>query len=117
MAVSQVVDVTADFNDGSEAILDIGGFDFAVVQLVTPSGTVNFLHSNDAGAVTGVSDGSAASAINFVAVTGTVMSTGAGATSLAASNLIKFTGIGRFLQIKGSAVTAVKVLVRLYKSF
>lgn len=117
MSISLMLDVTADFNDGNSATLDIGGYDFAVVHLVSPSGTVNFLHSNDSGDITGVSDGNAVSATNFIAVSGIVMSTGAAATSLAASNLIKFTGIGRFLQFSGSGVTVTKALVRLYKYF
>ena len=115
MAVQQILDVTADFNDGGAATLDIGGWDFAVVQLVTPVGTTSFLTSNDAGAIQSVSDGNATSADNFVAVTGTVLATGSGATTLAAAGLIKFTGIGQFLRISGTS--AAKVLVRLYKSF
>lgn len=115
MAVSQLLDITADFNIGSLAILDIGGYDSVVVQVITPTGTVNFLTTNDGGAVQGVSDGSATTATNFVAVFGTNLATGVGGTSLAATGHMKFTGIGQYLQISGTAVTAAKVLVRLYK--
>lgn len=115
MAVQQILDVTADFNADGVVNLDIGGWDFAVVQLVTPVGTTSFFTSNDAGAVQGVSDGNPTSATNFVAVTGTVLATGSGATTLAGAGLIKFTGVGQFLQISGTS--AAKVLVRLYKAF
>ncbi len=101
MAVSQILDITDDFNSGSLAIIDIGGWDFAVAQFVGTSGTINFLHSNDAGALTGISDGSAASAINFIACFGINMATGVGATSTNAATLFKFTGVGKFFRARG----------------
>lgn len=115
MAVQQIIDRTADFNSGSLCIMDIGGWDFAVVQFVGTSGTINFLHSNDSGDLTGISDGSEASAVNFVSVTGTNLATNTGATSIAAAALIKFTGIGRYLQLSGSGASVTKLLIRLYK--
>jgi hypothetical protein len=115
MSVQIVLDVTDDFNADSDVKLDTGGFDYAIVQLVSPSGTVNFLHTNDSGAIEGVSDGSAVSATNFVAVQGTNLAAGTAVTSLAASGLVRFGYIGRFLQLSGTSVTATKVLVRLYK--
>jgi hypothetical protein len=115
MSVQIVLDITDDFNVDSEAQLDTGGFDYAIVQLVNPSGTVNFKHSNDAGAIQGVSDGSAVSATNFIALQGTNLATGTGVTSLAASGLVRFSYYGQFLQLSGTSVTATKVLVRLYK--
>ena len=117
MAVQQIIDITDDLNTGSSATLDIGGWDFVVVHLVTPTGPVNFLTSNDGGGVSGVSDGNAVSATNFVAVTGTVLATGASATLLSASGLIKFSGIGQFLRISGTAIAVTKAFIRYYKSF
>ncbi len=115
MAVSQILDVTADFNSGSLAIIDVGGWDYAVAQFVGTSGTINFLHSNDSGDLTGISDGSAASAVNFVTVSGTNLATGSGATSIAAAALFRFQGIGRYLEFQGSGSSVTKLLVRLYK--
>lgn len=115
MAVQQVIDVTDDFNADSASVTDIGGFDFAVVQLVSPTGTVNFTHTNDSGDVAGVSDGNYVSAANFITVTGTNLATNTGVTSLATGGLVKFDGIGRYLKLSGSSVTATKVLIRLYK--
>lgn len=115
MAIQQIEDVTNDFNDGGSSTLDIGGWDFVVVQLVAPVGTTSFFTSNDSGAVQGVSDGNATSADNFIAVSGTNLATAAGATTLAAAGLIKFTGVGRYLRITGTS--AGKVIIRMYKSF
>jgi len=83
MAVQQVLDITADLNDNTICQLDIGGWDFAVVQLATVVGTWSFFTTIDSGDITGVSDGSATSATNFIAVQGTNLATGSGVTSLA----------------------------------
>lgn len=116
MAQQQVIDVTTDVNNNDLCTIDIGGWDFAVVQLVSPTGTFSFLTSNDSGDITGVSDGNALSAANFTAVTGTKLSDASAVTSLAASGLVKFSGIGRYLRISGAGAAQVtKALVRLYK--
>jgi len=115
MSVQIVLDVTSDFNVDSKVQLDTGGFDYAVVQIVSPSGTVDFKHTNDSGDIEGVSDGSAVSAANFVTVQGTNLASGSAVSSLAASGLVRFGYIGRYLQLSGTSVTATKILVRLYK--
>lgn len=115
MAVQIVLDVTADFNVDSKTQIDIGGFDYAVVQLVSPSGTIDFKHTNDSGDIQGVSDGSDVSAANFVTVQGTNLATSSAISTLAASGLVRFQSIGRYLQLVGTSVTATKILVRLYK--
>ena len=115
MSVQIVLDVTADFNANAAVKLDTGGFDYTVVQLVSPSTTVNFEHSNDSGDIQNVSDGSAVSSTNFVTLQGTNLASGAAVTSLAASGLVRFSYYGRYLKLSGTSVTATKVLVRLYK--
>lgn len=115
MAVSQVIDFADRYSASTPLNIDIGGWDFVVVQLVTPSGTTSFLTSNDGGGITGVSDGNSASAANFNAVTGTNLATGSGVTTLAAAGSVKFAGIGQYLQLNGGS--AAKVLVRYYKSY
>lgn len=116
MALQQILDVTAAYSVNKVHNLDIGGYDYAIVQLVNPSGTVTFKSSNDANEKTGASDGSAVSATNFIAVQGTNLATSAAASTLAASGLIRFGYIGKFLQIDGGGtVTCDKVLVRLFK--
>ncbi len=115
MAVERLLDVTNDINNDGRAVIECGGWDNAEVQLVTPSGAASFQISNDAGAITGVSDGSSASATNFLALQGVNTADGSAVTSLATSGNVRFTNIGQFLRITGSGLTVVKALVRLYK--
>ncbi len=115
MAVQQVIDVTADINADGRVILDIGGFDYAIVQLVTPTSTATFATTNDSGDVQGASDGSAASATNFIDTQGTNINSGTAVTTLATSGIVKFSYVGRYLRIMGPGLTVTKALVRLFK--
>jgi Tfp pilus assembly protein FimT len=116
MAQQQTLNITQDLNNNSIVQLDIGGWDYAVVQLVTPTGTFTFNSTNDSGAITSSSDGSAASATNWITVQGTNLNSGAAVTTLATSGMVRFQSIGQFLQIAGAAAAQVtKALVRLYK--
>jgi len=115
MAIERLLDISADINADGRAIVECGGWDNAEVQLVSPTSTATFATSNDAGAVTGVSDGSAASATNFIDVQGTNVNSGAAVTTLAASGIVKFTNLGQFLRIMGPGLTVTKAFVRLYK--
>lgn len=116
MAVQQRIDVTTDLNNNSIWQGDIGGWDYAVVQLVSPTGTFTFNSTNDANAITGSSDGSAASATNWIATQGTNLNSGSAVTTLATSGMVRFQSIGQFLQISGAAAAQVtKAIIRLYK--
>lgn len=115
MAVERIIDVTSDINADGRAVIECGGWDNAEVQLVSPNTTATFATSNDAGAITGVSDGSSASAQNFIDVQGTNVNSGSAVTSLNTSGIVKFTNIGQFLRIIGSGLTVTKAIVRLYK--
>ena len=115
MAVSRIIDLTNEVNDNSIAVVDVGGWDYSVVQLVSPTGTFTFNSSNDSGAITGVSDGSSASATNWIAVQGTNLNSGSAVTTLAASGLVRFTVIGQYLQLSGGSAQVTKAIVRLYK--
>lgn len=117
MAVQRILDITTDVNNNDLAAFDVGGSDYVVVQLVSPTGTFTFSSTNDAGAITGVSDGSAVSATNWVAVQGTNLNSGSGVTTLAASGMVKFQGIGQFLQISGAAGAQVtKAFLRFWST-
>jgi hypothetical protein len=115
MALSQYLDFTATFNANSGINIEIGSWDYVIVQLVTPSGAVTFNTTNDDGGANGTGYGSAESAVNWIAVQGTNLNTGTAVTSLNASGLVRFGYIGQFLQLTGSSVTAVKVIVRYFK--
>lgn len=115
MAIQRIIDISADLNSNSLATLDVGGYDFAEVQLVTPTGTFSFLTSNDSGAVTGVSDGSNLSATNFTAVSGINLATAGAVTTLATSGIVKFPNLGQYLRVSGAGATVASASVRLYK--
>jgi hypothetical protein len=124
MSVQIVLDVTNEYTTGSESgtpglvKLDTGGFDYAVVQFVNPSGSIAFKHTNDSGDIQGVSDGSAVSSANAVVLEGVNLADGTGITSVAADSLVRFQSFGRYLWLDGSGeelTTVDKILVRLYK--
>jgi hypothetical protein len=115
MAVSETKDLTNNFNASGSVKLDIGGWDYAILHIVTPSGTVNFKTSNDGGWVNGVSDGGASASTNYLAVQGTNLTTTTQASSTAASGIFRFDHIGGFFQIDGAGVTCVKAIIRLFK--
>lgn len=115
MAAERLIDITSDINADGRAIVECGGWDNAEVQLVTPTSTATFATSNDAGAITGVSDGSSASATNFITLQGTKVDDSSTVSTLAASGIVKFTNIGQFLRVIGPGLTVTKGIVRLYK--
>lgn len=115
MAVSIVLDVTADFNADGSVKLDTGGSDYTIVQIMNPTGSIFFTHTNYSDDIQGVSDGSAVSSTYYNTLQGINLATGLGVTFLAASGIVRFEHYGRYLQLDGSGVTADKVLVRLFK--
>lgn len=115
MAVEKLLDITNDINADGRVTVECGGWDNAEVQLVSPTTTATFQISNDAGAITGISDGSSASATNFITLQGTKVDDGSAVTTLAASGIVKFTNIGQFLRVIGTGLTVTKAIVRLYK--
>ena len=116
MSVQQRIVITSDLNNNSIWQGDIGGWDYAVVQLVSPTGTFTFNTTNDSGEEHSVTDGSAISATNWIAVQGTNLNSGSAVSTLAASGLVRFQSIGQFLQISGAGAAQVtKAIIRLYK--
>lgn len=117
MAVATVVDLTIDFNADALSTVDLSSWDWAVLQLVTPSAAIAFTASNDDGSITGVEQGNSTLAINFTAVQGTNLATGtAETTSATATGMWRFPIIGRFLRLSGAGgTTAAKILLYLQK--
>ncbi len=111
--VSQTIDLTTSFNESGVFNLDLSGWDYAVIHLITPAATVSFLGSNDAGAIEGVSDGNGLTAINFTAMGLINLATGTLVTSSASSGIFKLNVGTRFLQLSGT--TAAKVIMYLTK--
>jgi hypothetical protein len=123
MSVQVIIDATEEYTSGTESgtpflvKLDTGGFDYAVVQFVGIGGEVAFKHTNDSGAINGVSDGSAVSSANALALQGVNLASGATATSTLTASIFRFQSYARFLWIDGTATSATldKLIVRLYK--
>jgi hypothetical protein len=116
MAIQHVIDLTSDFNTGSQTTIEIGGWDYCILHFESASGTITFGHSNDSGGVTGITDGSPATATAFQPVQGTNLANGVAQTSHpSGSALYRLGYIGRFLQLTGTDVTVGRLLVRLFK--
>lgn len=113
--ITQTQDFTTQFNTNSQLNLDVSGWDYIILQLVTPTGTVTFNTTNDGGAITGTVDSNPLSAKNWNLCFGTNIATGVGASSVAASSMFRFSYIGRFFQITGTAITATLVMITLSK--
>lgn len=113
--VNKWVDFTSSFNTAGLLNVDVGEFDWTVVQIVTPTGTVSFNASCDGGYVNGVTDGNATSAINFTAVQAVNLATGASVTTAAASGLFRFQIIGKYLQLSSSGQTVTKLIIYFTK--
>jgi hypothetical protein len=109
--VTNYKDVTTQFNAQGYINIDTSGWDYVLVQLVSPTGSVNFKGTLDPGDVQGESAGNPLSAQNWLALYGTNTATGSGATSSNASSIFKFNVLSRFLQLSGSSVTATKVMI------
>lgn len=109
---SQFVDFTNDFKTGVGVLnLDVSGWDWVTVQIVTPSSAVSFKTTNDDNSQSGSVQGNAKAATNWLTCQGIDLSSGSAVTSVAASANVRFPVLGRFLQLTSSAATAVKVLV------
>lgn len=107
------LDITNEVNSENGSIRDCGGWDTAILHIVTPTGQINFETSNDSGALTGISDGSSASSDNFIGLLGTNVSDGSSISSLSTSGVVKFTNIGRYLKVCGSGQTVTKAILKL----
>ena len=102
-------DITEDTREDGSWVLDVSLWKNITFQFVNPLGTFNFQGTNDANAIHGVSDGSAASAINFTAIQAVNLATGTAGTSANVAGLFKIEVFCKFIRISGS--TADKIIV------
>lgn len=113
--ISKVLDVTTKFNADSGFIQELTGWDYCVVQIVTPTGAVSFNTTNNDGSVTGELNPVPVVPEDWVSVQGTNLTTGSAVTSVNATSIVRFDVIGEFLQLTGSSVTAAHVFIKLSK--
>ena len=115
MGLAKDVDFTLAFANGSGTLqIDVSGWDYFVVQMITPGASTTFKGTNDGGAVTGLAQGNQISATNWSAIQGTDLSTGTAATSTAASSIYKFPVSTRYFQLS-NASTMAKLIIYFYK--
>ena len=103
--ISTIVDATESFNTNNSFYQDLSGWDSAVVQVVSPTAQINFNTTNDDGSTTGQLLPAPEVPINWVSVAGVNLTSKADVTSIAASGLVAFGIIGKYLQLQGTSVT------------
>lgn len=113
--VAQYLDLTAQLNAENEAIVEVGNWDYAVIQAVSPTGTLNITATLDSGAVQGTTDGNWVDSTNYVTVQATKLADGTAVTAIAAAGLFRVAVVGRYLKIGGASAAATKLLVMLTK--
>ena len=117
MAVEKVLDITDDIIADGRATLNVGGWDKVIIQLITPTATASFTTTSDGGSITGVSDGSAASATNFTTLSGVKLSDASAVTSISAGagDSVEFTRFDSYIRVMGPGLSVAKAFARLYK--
>lgn len=97
----------------NKVVLDISLWRTISVQLVGGSGTRSLLGTNDDGAITGSTNGSALDAANFTAVQAIRLSDGTAVTAITDGAIYRIDPVGfKYLQIgDGSTAAATKILV------
>ena len=103
--ISTVVDATDSFNANNSFYQDLSGWDSAVVQVVNPGTTILFNTTNDDGAITGQLLPAPEVPLYWIPVLGVNLSTKTDVSSLAASGIVSFGIIGKYLQLINSTST------------
>lgn len=114
MALSQVIDVTLDFNANKGIAIDTSNYTYAVWQFVNPSGTINIKSTNDPGASSST-QGNATTATNFQTTIAQKLADGTEVTSVSGAGLFKVSVAGRFQYFGGTSAKADKVFVHLHR--
>lgn len=97
----------------NKLVLDIELSRTISIQIIGGGGTRSLQGTNDAGAVTGSTDGSALDATNFSTIQATKLSDGTAVTSITDAGIYRIDPVAfRFLQIgDGSTATATKIFI------
>lgn len=124
MALQQIIDATEQIVENSGVFIqDMGDYNTAIVLLANPTEPITFYHTNDAGAIQGVTDGSAILAGNFTLLAGeNCADTAYNADKVTSATdgdtvMIKFTNFGRFVKFYATSgnFSMDKLILRLYK--
>lgn len=109
--LQRTLDLTADFTASPNVRIDVSGWDYALVQIQTPSATIQFNGTNDAGGIVGITDGNALSSTNYQPVAGVNTANNAVVNSTGGNGIFKFNVVSRFLQFVAAGGTTVGRLV------
>ena len=114
--LANYIDVTASIVANKKVVISLSNWDYAVVQVIAPTGTMSISATNDSGDIQGVTDGSYKTATNFSTVQATKLSDGTSVNSLASTGLYRVGVVGRFLQIgDGTTAGVTKCVIMLTK--
>lgn len=114
--LQKTLDLSADFAVAQNVKIDVSGWDYALVQVQTPSAAIQFNGSNDSGGVVGITDGNALSSTNYQPVAGVNTANNAVVNSTAGNGIFKFNVVSRFLQfVAASGTTVGRLVVSLTK--
>lgn len=113
--ISATKDVTAALNANNTVIIDVSLWENIIIHMIGSSGTILLQGSNDGGAVTGSTEDTPQSALNFTTIVATKMLDGTTTSSLATAGLYKLTQPCKYLKFGGAAAAATKVLVFMSK--
>lgn len=107
------LDFTTVFNANNGVKFDTSGWQNVAIEVSgSITGTVSITGSNDAGAITGVSDGNPLTSTNYTAITAINAATATGVTAISAAGNYIISNPPKFVQIGGaSAATTGKVIV------
>lgn len=102
--ISTTLDITAQLNQNSAYIINMGGCNSVTIQVVgAPSGAIAFQGSNDQ--VVG----------NFTTIQANNLSTGVAASTTSAAGMFQIIGAFGYLRLSGTALAVTKVLVFINK--
>jgi hypothetical protein len=118
--LSQYINISNELssdNPESAAYIDLSNYDYCVLQIANSGNSYNFYSTNDSNAITGVSDGSISSSINYVQIGGLNLFSNTYETSAASDGIWRFNVVGKYLKIEyaGGGDTNVDGFVMLSK--
>ena len=114
--LAQYLDLTEQLNADGYASFETSNYDYAVVQIIGQSGTMDFLLTINSGAIQGVTDGNILTSLNYSQTYATQLIDGTLTTSSNSGNgLYRFNVVGRYIKIGKKGATVNKLLVMLAK--
>ena len=114
--LAEYKDLTVIITNAKKAIVEVGNWDYAVIQVVGATGTMSISATNDGGAIQGTSLGSWKTSANYTAIQATKLADGTSVSALVADGLYRIGVVGRYLQIgDGTTAAATKCIIMLSK--